>query len=144
MIALDTNILIYAHRTDSEWHRQANTLIVDLAEGDRQWAVPWHCISEFFAHVTNTRLYDDPSSPEVALDTLADWFSSPTVDLLHEQAQHLERLAELVRRSGVRGARIYDARIALICIENGVRELWTADRDFTRFPQLKIHNPLVG
>jgi predicted nucleic acid-binding protein len=49
----------------------------------------------------------------------------------------------LLARGNIVGGRIHDARIAALCLHHGVRELWTADRDFSMFPQLKTHNPLV-
>ena len=42
------------------------------------------------------------------------------------------------------GAQVHDARVAAICLAHGVRESWTVDRDFGRFPTLTIRNPLVG
>jgi len=41
------------------------------------------------------------------------------------------------------GPRVHGARIAALCLQHGVRELWTADRDFSRFPQVKTLNPLL-
>jgi hypothetical protein len=29
-------------------------------------------------------------------------------------------------------------------IDYGVRQFWSADREFSRFPSLKTRNPLVG
>jgi predicted nucleic acid-binding protein len=39
---------------------------------------------------------------------------------------------------------VHDARIAALCLQHGVRELWSADRDFNRFPALRTRNPLVA
>jgi predicted nucleic acid-binding protein len=44
----------------------------------------------------------------------------------------------------ISGPQVHDARVAAICQDHGVRELWTADRDFGRFPALKVRNPFVG
>jgi predicted nucleic acid-binding protein len=41
------------------------------------------------------------------------------------------------------GAQVHDARIAALCLHHGVTELWTADRDFGRFPELRTRNPLI-
>jgi len=41
------------------------------------------------------------------------------------------------------GGRIRDARIAAICLRHGAREFWSADRDFNRFPKLRVVNPLL-
>jgi toxin-antitoxin system PIN domain toxin len=144
MIAIDSNVLVYAHRADSEWHEPARAHIASLAEGRRPWAIPYPCVHEFIRNVTDPRVYVDPTSLDRALGQVDAWAEVPTVRLLGETARHLERLADVARTGRVRGAMIHDARIAAICIDHGVSELWTADRDFSRFPALKTRNPLVA
>ena len=61
MIALDTNILVYAHRADSPWHEAAYQSIVNLAQGEAFWGIPWPCIHEFLAVVTHPRIYAPPT-----------------------------------------------------------------------------------
>ena len=61
MIAVDSNVLVYAHREDSPWHDAAYDRIANLAEGQAQWAIPWPCIHEFLAIVTHSRIYSPPS-----------------------------------------------------------------------------------
>ncbi len=56
---------------------------------------------------------------------------------------YLNRLSALIKRGQVVGGMIHDARIAAICIHHGVSVLWTADRDFSRYPLLKTKNPLI-
>jgi predicted nucleic acid-binding protein len=34
--------------------------------------------------------------------------------------------------------------VAALCRQHGVRELWSADRDFSRFVGLAVKNPLIG
>jgi hypothetical protein len=55
----------------------------------------------------------------------------------------MDVLAGLLETSGVAGAKVHDARIAALCLSHGVAELWTADRDFSRFPSLTTRNPLI-
>lgn len=143
MIAVDTNLLVYAHRLDSEWNSSAHHILVELFAGRARWGIPWPCIHEFFAIATHARIYEPPSTPEQALDQIDAWVASPTIELLGETADHWNILRELLRDSRVQGPRIHDARIAAICLGHGVTELLTADRDFNRFPRLRVRNPLV-
>lgn len=143
MIAVDANILIYAHRTDSPFHAVAAERLAELAEGNTAWAIPWPCLHEFLAIVTNPRIYDPATSLDVALATVAAWLESPTLVLLAETDRHWEKLHPLVKAGRTTGGRIHDARIAAICLQHGVRELWSADRDFGRFPALNVVNPLT-
>jgi uncharacterized protein len=143
LIAVDTNILVYAHRRDSEWYGLAGKCVRDLAEGPENWAIAWPCIHEFLAIVTHERIYSPPSSPPKALEQVRAWFESPTLTLLSEGPGYFDVLSDLVSTAKICGPRIHDARIAALCIFWNVSELWTADRDFGRFPALKTRNPLV-
>lgn len=144
MIAVDTNILVYAHREDSPQHEAAFEALRSLATGSRRWGVPWPCVHEFLAVVTHPRLYRPPTEQALALAAAADLTAMSGVVLLAESDGHLQILAGLVSRPGVAGPKVHDARVAAICLGHGVDELWTADRDFGYFPELATRNPLVG
>jgi len=143
LIALDTNILVGAHRRDSEFHAPASEALAALAVGDEPWALPWPCVHEFFSVVTRARVFEPASTFDEAVTQIDVWLGSPSVHLLTEGRVHWTTLRELITSSRTTGPRVHDARIAAICLEHGVRELWTADRDFSRFPQLRTRNPLV-
>ena len=144
MIAVDTNLLIYAHRGESPWHDRATARIRQLAESGQPWAIPWTCAHEFYGVVTNPRVFRPPSTPAEAIAQLDEWCSSPAVVFLGETDGHWRELKALLEAGRVAGPMIHDARIAAVCIAHGVRELWTADRDFGRFPALTTRNPLLG
>jgi toxin-antitoxin system PIN domain toxin len=143
VIAVDTNILVYAHRTDSPFHAPAAKRITELAEGGGAWAIPWPCVHELLAIVTNLRIYDPPTVTTIALDYVDALFQSPSLVLLAETDLHWKTLSPLMTAGRIAGGRVHDARIAAICIQHGVRELWSADRDFSRFPDLTVVNPLI-
>ncbi|MBL8219621.1 MAG: PIN domain-containing protein [Bryobacterales bacterium] len=144
MIAFDTNLLVYAHRPDMEWHAKAAALIRGCAESSAPWTIPWPCIHEFYAIVTNARIFLQPSPPDVALRQIGAWMKSPNVVLLSERPGYWELAHRMIEAASIRGAHVHDARIAALCLFHGVAELWTADRDFQRFPNLKTRNPLVS
>ncbi|MCH7232212.1 PIN domain-containing protein [Glycomyces sp. L485] len=143
MIAVDANILVYAHRTESEFHSTAAEVIRDLSEGNRLWALPWPCLHEFFCVVTHPKIYDPPTPAEQAIHQIDAWISSPALALFSESGGYWPRLRPLLETGKVRGSMVYDAKIAAICIENGIEEFWTVDRDYSRFPGLKTRNPLL-
>ena len=144
MIAVDTNVLVHAHRADSPFHGPAAAVVRRLAEAPATWGLPWPCIHEFFAKVTHPRLFAPPSTAAEALAQVDAWLASPSVSLLGEAIDHWPRLRGLVAAARVQGPMVHDARIAAICLSHGVDELLTADRDFGRFPSLRTRNPLVG
>jgi predicted nucleic acid-binding protein len=93
--------------------------------------------------VTHPRIHRVPTPLPVALDQIDAWLESPTLSLLIESDAHWPELRRMLLAGDITGPLVHDARIAAICLQHGVRELWTADRDFGRFPQLKTVNPLV-
>ncbi len=143
MIAVDTNILVHAHREDAAAHAQARDALVALAEGPDAWAIPWPCVHEFLAIITHPRVFDPPTPLDTALKAVAALLESSRLVLLSEGPGYWDELESLLAAGRVVGPRIHDARIAALCLSNGVRELWSADRDFGRFPALRVRNPLV-
>ncbi len=142
MIAVDTNVLVYAHRRELPDHPEARDSMRSLTEGDATWAIPWPCCYEFLSVVTNRRIWkDNASTPEQSWEQLSVWASCPTVVFIGETENFLEILGRFVRRPRVRGGVIHDARIAAICVAHGVDALLTRDRDFSQFPELKTLNP---
>lgn len=144
MIAVDTNLLVYSHRAESPWHAVALACIRSLAEGRDDWAIPWPCIHEFLAIVTHARIYAPPTPLAKGLAQADAWLESPTLVLLGETHDHWNVLRGMLAASRVGGAQIHDARVAALCRAHGVTELWSADRDFGRFPELTVRNPLVS
>lgn len=143
MIAVDSTLLVYAHREDSEWHASAYKKLAALAEGRDAWAIPWPCIHEFLAIVTHPRIFAPPTPLATAVDQVDAWAESPSLVLLAESAVHWQTLRETLLNGKISGPRVHDARIAALCQQHGVSELWSADRDFGRFPSLSVVNPLV-
>ena len=142
MTAVDSNILVYAHRADSTWHEQADAVVTELAEGRASWAIPWPCLFEFYSIVTHPKIYKPPTPVAGALLQIRAWLESPTVVLLHEGDGFIDTLEPLLKKSAVQGGAVHDARVAALCVRHGVKKLLSADRDFSRFPQLRTENPL--
>lgn len=143
MIALDTNILIHAHRRDASLHEPAKETVKELAESLRPWSICYHSLIEFYGVATKSTLWNRASSPEQAFKQINIWKSAPTVRILHDSETTLSSLQSLAIQARVSGAMVHDARIAACCLANGVTELWTVDRDFSRFSELKTRNPLI-
>ena len=143
MIAVDTNVLVYAHREDSEWHRPAYACVETLAQDKGAWAIPWPCIHEFLSIVTHPRIYDPPTPLPAALEQVDAWLETPSLVLLSESGAYWPELRAMLEAGQITGDRVHDARVAALCRLHGVRELWTADRDFSRFSGIALRNPLI-
>lgn len=143
MIAVDTNLLVYAHRRESRAHAAAQAVVRALAEGDAPWAIPWPCCYEFLSVVTNHRIWKgDATPPDRAWSQLRAWTASPSNRLLGETDDFIDVLSRFAQRPRVRGAVIHDARIAAICVAHGADALLTRDRDFSLFPELRTRDPI--
>lgn len=143
MIAVDTNILVYAHRADSPWHPPAARVVASLANGSAPWAIPWPCVHEFLAVVTHPRIFAPPTPLVRACDQVDAWLESPTVTLLGESPSYWDTFRTLALGGKVAGPMVHDGRVAALCLNHGVSELWSVDRDFSRFAGLTTRNPLV-
>ena len=144
MITVDTNILVYAHREDSPFHEIAYRVVAQLAEGTAMWAIPWPCLHEFLAIVTHPRIYAPPTPLARAVDQVEAWLQSPSLAFLTESTEHWAVLRKLLVSGRIAGPQVHDARVAALCQQHGVSELWSADRDFSRFVGVAVVNPLVG
>lgn len=143
MIALDTNILVYSLREDSPWHEAAHACVTKLAEGKAPWAIPWPCVHEFLAITTHPRIFKPPTPLPIALDAIEALRESPSLVLLAEGEDYWGSARSALEAGRIVGPQVHDARVAALCVSHGVRELWSADRDFSRFTGLVTRNPLV-
>ena len=141
MIALDTNILVYARREETAHHARAKEILKEFAEGEQPWALPWPCVYEFIRVVTHPRVFDPPTDLEVVLNDLDSLLQSPSLTLLREGSRHAVFMQRLLRSGQATGNLAHDGHIAALITEHGVSELWTADRDFARFPGIRVRNP---
>ena len=138
MIAVDTNILIYAHREDSPKHSAAKRRLESLADSADMWGIPVFCLGEFIRVITHRRLFNSPHTASEACDALANLLSLNNVTVLMPSADFPTLLAETVRKFDTTGNLVFDAQIAALCLDCRVTALVTEDRDFDRFRRLRI------
>jgi hypothetical protein len=144
MTAVDTNLLVYAHREDSPWHEAAQRRLKELAEAGLPWAIPWPCVHEFLSIVTSPRVFSPPTPLDRAIKQVEAWMGSPTLHLIGEGLGYWMRLKSTLETGNIAGPKVHDARIHAICRDQGVGVLWSADRDFNRFQGLRVINPLIA
>ncbi len=141
-LAVDASVLVHAFLRDSPHHALATGLVDQLCHGATAWAIPWPSVHEFLVMATHPRGSVAPVTLAQAFATLQRWQAAGNLSFIGEHEGYLEHLGAEALAADARGARLYDARIATLCIQNGVRELWSAERGFRRFPHLAVHNPL--
>ncbi|MFQ5690763.1 MAG: TA system VapC family ribonuclease toxin [Gemmatimonadota bacterium] len=141
MIAVDTNVLIYAHRAGLPGHERAFAWLRHLAEGAEPWGVPVFCLGEFVRVATHPRILDPPSTLEQALGALEELLECPVVRVLSPGPSYPALLSEALRAGDARGNLAFDAQIHAVCREGGASRLLTLDRDFARFSGLELISP---
>ena len=140
-LALDTNILVSAHRAEAPHHPDAVRMVRELAEGTEPWGLPWPCVYEFLRVVTHPRVFHPPTSPEVAWKAVTGLLQSPSVVVLSETDAHSAVVSRLMSASRAAGNLVHDLHIAALLIEHGITTLLTLDEDFHRFPDIRAENP---
>lgn len=142
MIAVDTNLLVYAHRSSLPEHRSARAALERAGDDGRGWGITLATIAEFWSVVTH-RAAARPSTSEEATAFLAAlkkdggmqvWTPGPGFD---------DRLLQLAVDLTVAGGRVFDLQIALTAFEHGASEIWTHDRGFATIPGLRVIDPLA-
>ncbi len=143
MTSVDTNILVYAKMAESPFNPRAKEVMASLAQGDAPWAIPYQCLVEFYGKITHPRIFASPATPQEALLQIEAWTASPSCEVHTETSTTWSIFQQLLEGAKIVGSQVHDARIAAVCLSHGVSELLSVDRDFSRFPRLKVRNPLV-
>jgi predicted nucleic acid-binding protein len=142
--AVDASVLLLALRRTAPRHVTALSLVRSLAEGRSPWGLPWPALYEAVRAATDGALYHPPMSVAQARADLAALTSSPTLVLLSEGERHAEILDHLLSVAAPAGPMLAGARIAALCLEHGVEELYSADLDLMRYPGLRVTHPFLG
>lgn len=141
MIAIDTNLLVYAHRAGLAEHRAARQAIEDAANRSAGWGIPLPCIAELWSVVTHPAAAQRPSRPEEVRDYLAALSEAGAV-LLLPGSSFGDRLLRLAQDLEVFGNGIFDLQVGLAALDGGAKEIWTHDRRFKGIPGLSAFDPL--
>ena len=144
MIALDTNILVYAKRAEAVHHHPAEALLREFAAGERPWALTWACLYEFLRVVTHPKIFSPPTDLSDAIDGIENLLESSSLRMLGEGPGHFSQMRKTLIDGKVSGNLVHDGHIATLLVEHGVTEIWTADRDFHRFSGLRVIDPFTG
>lgn len=142
MIGIDTNLLVYAHRTGMREHSASQRALQQASEDPRGWGMAAPCVAEFWSVVTHPACAGGPARPEEAGEFLRVLIRETGARVWLPQTGFWERLARLAIDLEVSGPRVFDLQIALVAFENGATELWTHDRGFVGLPGLVIRDPL--
>jgi hypothetical protein len=145
MFVVDTNVLVYAADRDNEHHSVCRGLL-DVWRGQiTPWHLTWNVIYEFLRVTTHPRVFHTPWSAIDAWSFVSATLASPGVSLLIPTERHASVVSDVVRDvPALRGNLVHDAQTAILMREHGIRDIYTRDTDFHRFPFLTPIDPLTA
>ena len=142
MIAIDTNLLVYAHRAVCPEHMRAQKAIESAASDPQGWGIALPSIAEFWSVVTHPSCQGGPSSPEETSGFLRALIETGRPSIFTPGEDFTYRLFSTAAEMGVKGIRIFDLQIGLTALDCGATELWTHDRGFLQIPGLVVSDPI--
>lgn len=138
---IDANVLLYASDTASRFHRQARAFLERVARGPDLLYLFWPTVMSYLRIATHPAVFDRPLRPDEAMANVEALLSLPHVQSPGEGDRFWTRFLEVAGEAGARGNLIPDAHVVALMRENGVRTIWTHDRDFRRFPGIRVRDP---
>lgn len=141
MIAVDTNLLVYAHRTGVREHRAAQQTIERAANDPRGWGITLPSVSEFWSIVTHPLAQGGPARPAQAMSFVSALVETAGMQIWLPRAGFAVRLMQLASDLRVAGVRVFDLQIGLTAFDNGATEIWSHDAAFVRIPGLVVRDP---
>jgi toxin-antitoxin system PIN domain toxin len=142
VLAVDTNILVYAADVDSKFHAPCRDWLERQRKRPDAWYTTWSIIYEFLRVTTHPRVMRRPWNATAAWQFVAALLASPGLSLLVATERHADVAAEVVAElPHLSGNLIHDAHTAILMREHGIKRICTRDTDFTRFPFLEVMDP---
>jgi uncharacterized protein len=140
-VTLDANVLLYASDEGSPFHERARRFLEGVAAGPGIVYLFWPTLMAYLRLATHPAVFDRPLPPERAQANVETLVSLPHVQTPGEQ----ERFWDVYRRVsddvGARGNLVPDAHLVSLMIQNGVRTMWTHDRDYRKFTGIEVRDP---
>ena len=141
--SLDVNVLLYASDRSSERHTAARKFLESCATRPDVLCLTWPTVMAYLRIVTHTSIFAAPLTPDEARNNVSALFALPRARVVTEQDGFLDSYAHVTAKMPVRGNLVPDAHIATILFQNGVRTLYSNDRDFRRFETLDVRDPFA-
>ena len=140
MITPDVNVLVYAHDSSSKFYESAAAWLEQVLE-EEQVFFSWHSICGFLRIVTNRRIYLKPMSIQQAIATVSEWLAFENTHLVSLEKKNWPLFSSMLIEGQANGDLVMDAHLAAMALSCGSK-LASTDRDFMRFPNIQVINPI--
>lgn len=139
--ALDANVLLYASDATSPFHKRALEIVTAAARGPEIVYLFWPSIMAYLRIATHPAVFRRPLPLDAALGNVTALLARPHVQSPGEQERFWRRFGEVAADAAPTGNLVADAHLVGLMLENGVRTIWTHDRDYRRFRGIEVHDP---
>lgn len=141
MKLIDVNLLLYAYDSTTALHQAAKAWLTTEVNSDEPTGLTYATVIAFVRITTSPRIMREPFAMKTAVEIVNDWLAQPSVTLLGPTERHWPMFADIAIASQAIGPLVPDADLATAALEHGAT-LCTNDRDFSRFPKLRVEYPL--
>jgi len=143
VLAVDTNILVYAADTDSPFHAPCRQWLERQRARADAWYTTWPILYEFLRVTTHPRVMRRPWSVSSAWAFVTALLASPGISVLVPSQRHADVAGEVLSElPHLAGNLIHDTHTAILMREHGIARICTRDTDFSRFPFLEVIDPV--
>jgi toxin-antitoxin system PIN domain toxin len=141
--SIDVNVLLYSSDESSSVHQEAVAFLCQCIEDTELMCIAWITVMSYLRMATHPGIFSRPLSPDAAMRNVEALVRLPHVRMLGEQEGFLLMYRDVMNEVPVRGNLVPDAHLAVILKQHGVKTLWSRDRDFLKFPFLKLKDPFA-
>jgi toxin-antitoxin system PIN domain toxin len=141
--AVDANLLLYASDRDSPFHARAVELLDEIAMSPELAYLFWPVVMGYLRIATHPTVFARPLSHADARANVESLLSLPHVQAVGEDDGFWHRFTEVADDVAPTGNLVPDAHLAALMLANGVRTIWTRDRDFRKFTGIRVHDPFA-
>jgi toxin-antitoxin system PIN domain toxin len=141
--SLDVNVLLYASDRSSERHDAARQFLESCAVQPEVLCFTWPTLMAYLRIATHPSIFAVPLTPEEALGNVVALLTLPQVRVVSEQDGFIDAYKHVTEAMTVRGNLVADAHVAAVLFQNGVRTLYSNDRDFRKFESLEVRDPFA-
>ncbi len=143
MLVVDTNVLVYAADTDSQFYARCRDWLERQRARPDAWYTTWGILYEFLRVTTHPRVMRRPWNAKAAWQFVTALLASPGFAVLVPTHRHADVTSELMKElPHLAGNLFHDAHTAILMREHGIRQICTRDTDFNQFTFLEIVDPL--
>lgn len=101
----------------------------------------WPTVMAYLRIATHPAIFERPLPPAEAVANIANLLDLAHVQTAGERDRFWPAYRRVAAEADARGNLVPDAHLVALMIENGVREIWTHDRDYRRFQEIVSRDP---